>query len=758
MSVTETPKPRSLPQILGSMINSLTSRIGIRRLRTGGPILSIMEAASQSDVKCSQDSFALLQARDLDNTRGQALDREGASDEVFRFLLAKATGYVDFTDTSFDKISSKLFQGAAAPIVGSVVIAVEDASTFPASGSVYLGRLTPNLEGPIAYSSKVNAGAYWTLNLSAPTTRFHNRGESVILAQGGVRVVDAGSLVGTPQGALVSAFQFSTVFQAQIPDGETTVEDVLVLASVAGAAGNVDAGAVTELPGGAPFPGATVSNPLPFVTGRDTELDDPYRERIRTVRASKQRGTDQAIVNAVLGITAADESRRCTSAALVRRRGQPSILYIDDGSGYEEATAGVGIEVVTDSASGGEPAFRTLNRPVAKAFLQAANQAPYNLVDSARLSVRVGGVVSTHTFDDSEFNSIESASAYEVVASINGDPTITFSARTFGGGKFVVIFARSETNEDVEIVGVDAPFTDANPALLFPASQRFTSLLYRNDRLLSKDGVLAVVRSRPFPQWGAFIVSQDIEVEVDQTPAATYVFTSQDFIDASTGYTAVGRNSPAAWAAVINRKIPGVTAAVEGESVSLTSNLGRSRNARVAVLGGTLTGNGVFTVTTSTGADSDYVLDRATGDITLARQAGTSDRYTLGSSWTRAFIESVSLPAEDLAFDASLWFATDSGTQMIGNGVGTATPLTATVDRMMVYGLRLKVSATAPGGAFNAVRPGDWMLLWDPVTSVPTCRSRSMTPATRLWNRWGGRRAGSVKCGSPPSCRRSPTA
>lgn len=718
MPVNDVPRPRSLPQILGNIVNSLTSRIGIRRLRTGGAILSVIEAASQSDVKNSQDTFQLLQAKDLDNSRGQALDREGASDGVDRFRVAKATGYVTFTDTSFDKIASKLFQGAAAPIVGSVAIQVEDASDFPSSGSVYLGRLTPNLEGPIAYTSKVDNGAYWTLNLSTATTRFHNRGESTILSQGGIRLVDAGTLVATAQGALVSAVQFSTVFQAQIPDGETTVEDVLVLANVAGAAGNVEAGAVTELPGGAPFPGADVSNPLPFVTGRDTELDDPYRERIRAVRASKQRATDSAIINAVLGIVAADESRRCTSAALVRRRGMPSILYIDDGSGYEEATSGVGIEVVTDSASGGETQFRTLNRPVAKAFLLSANQAPFNLVDSSRLGLKIGGVNSVHTFDESEFQSIEAGSAYEVVASINGDPTISFSARTFGGGKFVIVFARAEENEDVELVDVEAPFIDAAPAFLFPASRRFTSLLYRNDRLLSKDGTFAALRSNPFPQWNGFVVSQTLEMEVDFTPTATYTFVSQDFIDALTGFNSVGRNSPEAWAAVINRKVPGVSATVEGEIVVLTSNRGRQSGARLSITGGTLVSNGVFVVGEAIGADRDYILDRATGDITLLNQAGAGDRYTLGSSWTRAFLETVSFAAQNLDFDTSLWFAVDGDTSVIPNGIGTATEMNSDVIDVLPGHLRILVRANG-GTPFDRVEPGDWMLTWDPDTDVP---------------------------------------
>jgi hypothetical protein len=701
------------------MLNSLTSRIGIRRLRTGGPLLSAMEAAAQNDVQTSHDTFELLQTKDLDNTTGIALDKEGADDDAPRFQLRKATGYVDFTDTSFDKIASKLFQGAAAPIVGSVEIRVEDASAFPATGSVYIGRLTPNVEGPLAYSAKVDAGAYWTLTLDDPTTRFHNRGESVILSQGGVRTVDAGSLVATPQGALQSAVQFGTVFEVQIPDGEVVVEDVLVEATVAGASGNVQAGEITEMPGGEVFPGAEVTNPLPFVSGRDTEQDDPYRERIRARRNSRQRATDSAIINAVLNIVAEDEARHCTSAALVRRRGMPSVLYIDDGTGYEEATAGVGIEVLTDASSGGETQFRTLNRPVAKAFLLSANPAPYNLVDSARLAMKVGGALTIHTFDESQFNSIEAASAYEVVSSINGDPTIDWSARTSGGGAYVIVFARAEENEDIELASPGDAFIDAASTFLFPASRHFTALLYRNDRLLSKDGKPAVLRSRPFPSWAGFAVSQTLTIAVDGTPEATYTFTTQDFIDALTGFNSIGRNSPAAWATVINLKIPGVHATVEGDTVVLTSNRGRHADSALSISGGTLVSAGVFEVDSDTGADRDYILDRATGDVTLLAQAGTDDRYTLGSEWTRAFLETEQLPAQDIGADTSFWFAIDGDTTLVPHGIGTATELTSEVVDVLPGHLRIRVEPDATSAAIERVQAGDWMLVWDQDTDVP---------------------------------------
>ena len=41
------PVPRSYPQFLGASIDAVTSRVGIRRLKVGGPLLSILEAAAQ---------------------------------------------------------------------------------------------------------------------------------------------------------------------------------------------------------------------------------------------------------------------------------------------------------------------------------------------------------------------------------------------------------------------------------------------------------------------------------------------------------------------------------------------------------------------------------------------------------------------------------------------------------------------------------------------------------------------------------------
>jgi hypothetical protein len=713
------PIPQSFPQFLGQSIDAVTSRTGVRRLRVGGPILSILEASAQADVRSTQAVFQGLEANDLDNATGALLDKTGRSEDCPRFLTSKSTGTVDVGDGSFVKIASKVYQGTPAPIVGSVTLNVEKDSfnDAPSTGSVYIGRNTPNIEGPLAYTAKTDAGAYWTLTI-ASTTRFHNKGEEVVLAQGGNRVVDAGQLVATPQGALSSAVQFSVVYDATIPDGETELQGVEVIAVNPGASGRVPAGAISAFVGSDPFPGATVTNTKPFTSGRDTEKDDDYRERIREKRQTKQGATDLANETAVLGAISPDENKQVSSSKLVRRPGRPDYLYIDDGSGYEEISAGVGLEIITESAIGGERDFSAIYSPVTKAFVQSANEAPFALQDSAQLRARVGGVVTSHSFDTSEFNAITSASAYEAAASINADSTCLYAARTANSGKTLVLFSREDANEDIQVLTSDG--IDASGAFGFPTSTRYTSLLYRNDRLLSKDGRDAVIRSNRFASWNSFAGTQTIQTSVDLTSVATYSFVDQDFIDAATGFTTVGKNSLVAWAAVINRKLPGVTCTVELDQLVLTSNLGPSANAKIDITGGTLVSNFVFSVGSESGLNADYVLDRGTGQFFLAEVAAAGDSFTLGSEWTRAFIETAVLAPTTLADDGTSYWAIDGATSIVQHGVGSATALTATVGAVTDAGFQVRIRAAATSPAFTNVLPGDWAVLFDPSTNLPS--------------------------------------
>jgi hypothetical protein len=725
--MAQIPVPRSFEQILGDIIDAYRSKIGVRNLRVGGPLLSAFEATARSQTRGSQDIFGLLNAIALDRATGLALDRAGQDEGVPRIQEGPATGKVTISDSSFTKKTSKLFQGSPAPIAGSVSLDLADASLFPSSGQVYIGRGTPNYEGPLSYTSKTNNGTHWTLALSTGTTRFHNTSEDVILAQGGNRVAGASTIVRTPQANVSDAVDFRTLYSSTLPDGETSISNVQVVAQKPGTIGNVSAGAIKEF-ASQPFAGATVTNPIPYSNGVATEKDDDYRERIKNVIASRQAGTSLAITTAVTGITSTDENKRVSSASLVRRLGSPSTLYIDDGTGYEERTAGVAIEALVDSAQGGEDCFDAGQRPVARAFVMTSNSSPYALTPSGTLTVRVGGVTSTHNFDESAFTSIGNASAYEVAASINSNPRLGFLARTAESGTKVSIFGKTDENEDIEVVSA-ASGVDANDALAFPLGVNYTLQLFKNDRVLTKDGREAAVVGLAFSQWNALSGNQTLTIAVDNTPSTTHVFADQDFIDAQTGFSTLARNSLAAWVKVFNARLPGITATADANSIVLTSNAGRVPKAAVSILGGTLVTNHMFPVATVLGANRDYTLDRNTSQVVLAEPLAAGDKLTIGSVNSRAFVESDEISPTTIADPAKLWFVVDGDAEIVKTGVNAATEVSISVNKLHEWGVELALSAVT-GTPFANVQAGDWVILWDPALPASIWGSYRVVDAT----------------------------
>ncbi len=702
--MSDTPTPRSYPQIVGDMIDAFLSRQGIQSLRAGSPLLSLIEAAAQSDLRSSQDVFDLLNSVSLDKATGLALDRIGAEENVTKLSESPATGTVNITDTSFTKKQTKLYQGKPAPIMGSFTINVQDASLWSSTGQLYIGRGTSNYEGALSYTAKTNMTTHWAITLSQSTTKIHNVGESVIVAQGGNRVIGVGGIVKTPQANVADAIEFRTVYAATIPDGETEVQGVVIIAERPGVIGNVSANAINTF-GTVPFAGAIVTNPLPFSNGRETEDNDSYRERIKNVRKTRTKGTALAITNAVAGISAVDENKRVTSASLVVRSGYPTTLYVDDGTGYEERSEGVAIEILVDSALGGEQYFQTNQRPIAKAFLLAHNDAPCLLSDGDELQVRVGPSTYVHNFDAKDFDSIDSATAYEVVASINANPNLGFFARAAGSGATVALFAKDDVNEDLAVVG------GTLETFRFPSGIAYSLQLYKNDRLLVKDGYSAAYPSAVFGAWDTVSGTQTLILSIDGTPALTYSFADQDFIDVDAGYTTVGTNSLTSWAAVMNAKIGGITVTEDNGRLVLTSNAGSVTKASVEILGGSLVTSRMFSVGKVVGAGRDYTLDRNTSQIRLEKILVAGDRLSVGSSQTRSFITSTTIPATTTVTAADAWFSVDGDATRIAHGLSAATDLTISVVGVHDWGVRVKIATTTP--VFANVTEGDWIVCWD---------------------------------------------
>ena len=126
------PTPRSYPSILGDLINSFLSRYGIKGFKVGGPLLSMLEAAAQSDLRNSQDIFNMLDVGSLDRATGSGLDRHIRDEGSQRKGSTASSGKVDFFDSSFTKKASKVYPGSAAPNAGTTLLKVSDASAFPA--------------------------------------------------------------------------------------------------------------------------------------------------------------------------------------------------------------------------------------------------------------------------------------------------------------------------------------------------------------------------------------------------------------------------------------------------------------------------------------------------------------------------------------------------------------------------------------------------------------------------------------------------
>ena len=705
------PTPRSFNAILGDMVDAFISRFGLKGLRRGSPVLSILEAAAQSDLRSTQDVFDLLNATSLDRATGLSLDRIAADENLTRITDSPASGVVTISDSSFTKKSTRIYQGLAAPIVGSNVINIVDASDFPNTGSIYIGRGTTNYEGPLAYSAKTNNGTHWTLTLSDVTKKIHNTGESIVLAQGGNRTISAGAIVQTPQGNSADAIQFSVLYSVTIPDGEISISNVNVVAQKPGVIGNVASNSINAFVS-QPFNGAAVTNPLPFTNGQSTEDDNTFRERIRSVRQSRSLGTPLAIKTSIAGATAFDENKRITSTSVVVRQGEPTTVYIDDGTGYEERSLGVAIESLVDRANGGEQYFQLINTPVAKAFLRSTALAPFNLIASSQLCVLVGGVSYTHTFDESEFRNIENASAYEVVASINSNSNLEFMARTSNSGTQIEVFSKRDQNEDLQIGSVQGE--DANDVFLFSSSKVETLKLYLNDKLLSKDGKAAILQSKPFSEWGVLSNGDTLIVDVDETGPVTYTFNDNDFANLSTGFITVGKNTVNAWVSVLNKKIPGITATSSAGVISLRSNSGNSSRASIKIISGGLVTKNMFAGSQEAkGEDKDYTLDRNLGQIKLEKPLSTGDKLSAGTLYSRAFISSqpITSTTSIASSGGNLWFVVDGNAKILPTSVNSSVNLSTTLASTQFWGNRIRL--TAATSAFTNVKSGDWAILWD---------------------------------------------
>lgn len=512
-------QPKSNSEIVAGMAATVSANTPINDFNPGSVILTLIEAAAQEDFQQYVAMLEIILAYNLDTTSGTDLDKRATEFGLTRLDAQPHSGYISVIDTRFNKIVSKLYAGLSGPTANSNTINVDDASSFPAAGSLYIGRATQNAESIISYSAApVNNGSYWTITLDTNLVNDHGTDETVILAQFGDRSVTAGTETRIPPNDFSEAILFELNQSVTLLDGENRIDNVLVTAINAGGF-SVPSDSIIEFVN-EPFADAATTNPLPFVNGRDVESDQDLRDRIRDTIQSLSRGTKDSVRTRITGLVDPNSNSRIVSANIIPPvilADGPTKVYIDNGRGLEPELLTTGLETVISKANGGEKFFQLKNFPVVKANLISQLAQPFVLYGGETLIVSVGDNEETFVFAASDFRLPGKATAIEVSQALNKRAnliearTITDSAT---GARQLFITPIARENEDMSV----SAESTSQAAFNFNTKRVFTSKLYKNDKLLNKDGSTASVLSdsQPF----------DLSTQVVTTTDGDFTLTS----------------------------------------------------------------------------------------------------------------------------------------------------------------------------------------------------------------------------------------
>lgn len=632
---------KSERQIQSEILSSLISQLGLNDVNPGSVIDIFTQAIAQQDFALYYQIAQVARLVDIDALTGEDLDNKGFEYGLTRLGAEKTKGKITILRPStFVKVSTTFYAGSPAPISGDLQIDVNDASNalISTSGTLILGRGTNNEEEVTYSAAPVNNTTFWRFTLDNPLTKDHAVEETVILRQGNDEVILAGTVVVVPATGVSAEIRFQVDNDTVLLAGEDKVQNVEVTAIEAGSAGNIPVGAIdgeAAFPS-APFSGARARNDVKFTTGRDRETDDELRDRIKNAVQGLSKAVKQAILNAIVGLVDADTAKRVVSASIILPldvAGDVKV-YIDDGTGFEPSFASQGFETVLTSSTGGEERLQVDRFPIVKAQIESNSQESYDMSAGAlTLIVQVGTLQETITFNPADFRFPDIATAEEIVSVINDKATL-IEARTSQVGKFVLITAKRDINESIQVVG-----GTANAIINFPTDRKDTINLYIDDVKKSKDGETAILDSGNQAPYnldaiGAFPHELNIVVDGKTANPMVAAFQSGDTSDV----TAV---TAAEICTVLNRELVGIIATPinSGTRVRIESLTKLSSKSKLNVTGGSLNNAGLglnFSTVEKVGVDGDYKFNRELGIIELAAPLGQNQNVTLGSLFTRA--------------------------------------------------------------------------------------------------------------------------
>lgn len=631
---------KSYNQILGQMVRKLIADTPVNDVNVGSVLLTLLESAAQVDFENSASILSVLELLNIDAINNSDLDARGADYGLTRITAQRSNGFVTIKDSTITKRSTGLYQVKNPPIAGSTTLYVNNAADWANTGSLFIGRGTNSFEGPVSYTSIVDNGSFYTITLAAALQKDHLISDSVIDAQGTTdRLVQAGTTVYIPANSLNPLIEFRTLRDAVMPAGEDTIDNVAIISSLAGASNNASANTITNFTS-VPFAGATVYNTTALSDARDVESGNAYRERIKSYANTLARGTSAAIISSVIGVSDADDGRQVASASITEppKVGDPSILYIDDGSGFEPSFVGQTVDVLLNSASGNEEFLQLSNFPVPRPQAINTTDGPFELKNGMRLLVRVDGVEEEVVFSTTHFSNIASATIAEIIIAIN-DQSETFKATFTSDSSRILLFPVDSNAETIQVAPAaeDADLTTlANSVLKFPTNEYSYIYLYQNNVLLKEKVKAASLSTVEFAFWN-ITASGNLVLSVDGTPPQDRTFTTNDF-----GGVAFASLSIDNWVVAFNAKYAGITAtATSSGRLLLVSNKEGAASTLVAEGGTYLDSFFSGQPVSAVGQNSDFQLNRQTGNLRVLRNIAAGDRITAGTEDTKGELLSV---------------------------------------------------------------------------------------------------------------------
>lgn len=631
---------KSFNQILGGMVRKIIAETPLSDVNPGSVFLSLLEACASQDFDNNVAILNILELLNVDAIRNNDLDNKAADLGLERYAAIPATGTVRLQNTNITKQSTSLYNLKPAPIAGQTAIFVNNTTGWANSGSLYIGRGSNSFEGPIPYTSITVFATYSQINLGSALQKDHLLSDTVINAQGQPdRVIASGTTVKIPANNQNTEILYSTIRDAVIPAGEDHVDDVLVVAQIAGSQGNALVGTIRQFDT-APFVGAAVTNLTSFSTGSDVETDTQLRNRIKAYTASLARGTSPAILSAIINLSDPDENKRVVSAILSQpvSIGDPSLLYIDDGNGFQPSQAGQTVDVLLSRANGTEEFLQLANYPVPRAQVINGASGPFVFLDQMFLRVAVDGVEETIVFTTSDFSNISVATLPEIVSAINSKATL-FKARLTNNSSQILIYTVAPDAETIQVVPIRSTDTlslYANNLLNFPVNENSYISLFQNSTRLHQRERIATVETIPFALWNLFAPG-DLSISVDGTPAQDQSFSLADFPSVAS-LTALSLES---WVTAFNQKFAGITAvSTPNQTMQISSNK-RGAGASIEILGGTYQEQ-MFgsNATYATGQDSQFQINRSNGNIRILTDIVAGDVISAGIADAKGFVVS----------------------------------------------------------------------------------------------------------------------